>query len=73
MELGLTQNPNVTAAMFGIDVSYLQVKVDEGALLPTVTFQAAVQQSYESDPDTVPLVRRLGDGAASGADLSGRR
>ena len=37
VELGLTQNPNVTAAMFGIDVSYLQVKVAEGALLPTVT------------------------------------
>ena len=33
--------------MFGIDVSYLQVKVDEGALLPTVTLQASVQQSYE--------------------------
>src|SRR5438105_11655502 len=47
VELGLTQNPNVTAAMFGIDVSYLQVKVAEGALLPTVTFQASVQQSYE--------------------------
>jgi len=47
VELGLTQNPNVTASMFGIDVSYLQVKVAEGALLPTVTFQAAVQQSYE--------------------------
>src|SRR5689334_5995858 len=47
VELGLTQNPNVTASMFGIDVSYLQVKVAEGALLPTVTLQAAVQQSYE--------------------------
>jgi outer membrane protein len=47
VELGLTQNPNVTAAMFGIDVSYLQVKVAEGALLPTVTLQASVQQSYE--------------------------
>ena len=44
VELGLTQNPNVTAAMFGIDVSYLQVKVAEGALLPTVTLQASVQQ-----------------------------
>src|SRR5207248_6065383 len=47
VELGLIENPNVTAAMFGIDVSYLQVKVNEGALLPTVTFQASVQQSYE--------------------------
>jgi outer membrane protein len=48
VELGLTQNPNVTAAMFGIDVSYLQVKVAEGALLPTVTLQASVQQAYET-------------------------
>src|ERR1700755_1532096 len=47
VELGLTQNPNVTAAMFGIDINYLQVKVNEGALLPTVTLQTSVNQSYE--------------------------
>jgi outer membrane protein len=48
VDLGLIENPNVTAAMFGIDVSFLQVKVAEGALLPTVNLQAAVTQSYES-------------------------
>src|SRR6201994_1735325 len=53
VELSLTENPNVTAAMFGIDVNYLQVKVNEGALLPTVTVQAAVQQSYEQT-QTIP-------------------
>jgi outer membrane protein len=47
VELSLTDNPNVTAAMFGIDVNFLQVKVNEGALLPTLTAQVAVQQSYE--------------------------
>jgi len=47
VELSLTENPNVTAAMFGIDVNFLQVKVNEGALLPTVTVQASAQQSYE--------------------------
>jgi outer membrane protein len=47
VELSLIENPNVTAAMFGIDVNFLTVKVNEGALLPTVTVQAAVQQSYE--------------------------
>src|SRR6202163_3703914 len=47
VELSLTENPNVTAAMFGIDINYLQVKVNEGALLPTVSLQASVQQSYE--------------------------
>src|SRR5690349_15747256 len=52
VELSLTENPNVTAAMYGIDVDFLQVKVNEGALLPTVTMQASVQQSYEQTLQT---------------------
>ena len=47
VQLSLIQNPNVTAAAFGIDVNYLQVKINEGALLPTVSLQTAVQQQYE--------------------------
>ena len=47
-DLALVENPNITAAMYGIDVSFLQVKVNEGALFPTVTLQGSVQQSYES-------------------------
>ena len=66
VELGLTQNPNVTAAMFGIDVSYLQVKVAEGALLPTVTLQASVQQSYEQS-----LIQYRSFGASAIAQLDG--
>ncbi|HEV7822243.1 MAG TPA: TolC family outer membrane protein [Burkholderiales bacterium] len=62
VELGLTENPNVTAAMFGIDVSYLQVKVNEGALLPTVTFQLAAQQAYET---TLTLQRSFGASATA--------
>lgn len=48
IDLGLTENPNVTSAMFGIDVSFLNVKVNEGALFPTVTLQVGAQQSWES-------------------------
>ena len=47
VDLSLIENPNVTAAMFGIDVNYLTVKVNEGALLPTVSLQTSVSQSYE--------------------------
>ncbi|MDE5444938.1 TolC family outer membrane protein [Bradyrhizobium sp. CSA207] len=47
VELGLIENPNVTAAMFGIDVNYLQVKVAEGALLPTVTLQLNATRADE--------------------------
>src|SRR5882672_877975 len=52
VEVSLIENPNVTAAMFGIDVNFLQVKVNEGALLPTVSLQASVQQSYEQTMTT---------------------
>jgi outer membrane protein len=47
VDLGLKQSPNVIAAMFGIDVNYLQVKINEGALLPTLTVQIAAQEAYE--------------------------
>ena len=62
VELGLTENPNVTAAMYGIDVNYLQVKINEGALLPTVSLQAAVQQSYEQ---TLTTFRSFGAAAVA--------
>jgi outer membrane protein len=60
VELSLIENPNVTSAMFGIDVNYLQVKVNEGALLPTVTAQVSVQQSYEQ---TLTTFRSFGASA----------
>ncbi|MBC7578193.1 MAG: TolC family outer membrane protein [Tardiphaga sp.] len=62
IDLGLTENPNVTASMFGIDVSYLNVKVNEGALFPTVTLQASVQQSYEQ---TISIPRQFGAAAVA--------
>src|SRR5580704_11279531 len=62
VELSLVENPNVTAAMFGIDVNFLQVKINEGALLPTVTLTAAVQQSYEQ---TLTIYRSFGASAVA--------
>lgn len=47
VNLSLVENPSVTASMYGIDVNYLQVKINEGALLPTVTLQAAVSTAYQ--------------------------
>lgn len=48
IESSLIENPNVTAAMYGIDVSFLQVKINEGALFPTLSLQGSVQQSWDS-------------------------
>ena len=47
VNLSLVENPSVTASMYGIDVNYLQVKINEGALLPTVTVQAGVSTGYQ--------------------------
>jgi outer membrane protein len=60
--LGLVENPNVTAAMFGIDVNYLQVKINEGALLPTVSLVTSVQQAYEQ---TLTAFRAFGASAVA--------
>ncbi|MFB9267375.1 TolC family outer membrane protein [Bradyrhizobium erythrophlei] len=65
VELGLTQNPSVTAAMYGVDVNFLQVKVNEGALFPTVNLQASATQSYEQ---TLTIYRTFN--AAANVQLS---
>ena len=49
---GQSENPSVTAAEFGVDVAQLQVKVNEGALYPTVSVTGSMQQSWHSS-DTV--------------------
>ncbi len=45
---GQAENPAVQAAMHGIDVAALQVKVSEGALYPVVAVTASVTKSYET-------------------------
>ena len=47
--VGTAQNPNVLAALYGVDVAQLQVKIAEGALWPTLTGQYNVQQQIFSD------------------------
>ena len=52
------ENPNVTAAALGVDVAALQVKINEGALYPTVVASLSAQQAY-SPPPTPNLLRSL--------------
>jgi outer membrane protein len=49
------QNPNVLAALYGVDVAQLQVKIAEGALWPTLTGQYNVQQQIFSTITTPKL------------------
>ena len=46
LHVGLGENPNVTSAMYGIDVAALQVKINEGALFPTVTLNGSAQRLW---------------------------
>jgi outer membrane protein len=45
IDVGLSENPNVTSAMYGVDVAFLQVKINEGALFPNLTLQGTAQYS----------------------------
>jgi len=54
VDRGLVENPNVTAAMYGIDVAFLQVKINEGALYPTLVAQASVTQGSFVQNNSTP-------------------
>ncbi len=41
---GIADNPSVTAALYGVDVAQLQVKIAEGALWPSLTGQYSIQE-----------------------------
>ena len=45
IEISLMENPNVTSAMYGIDISFLAVKVAEGALFPTLNGVLSISQN----------------------------
>jgi len=47
--VGTAENPSVTAALYGVDVAQLQVKIAEGALWPTLALQGSVQQQNYSN------------------------
>jgi outer membrane protein len=54
--VGLAENPSVTAAMFGVDVAALQVKIAEGVLYPTLSLQGNIQQQYDANILTPKLL-----------------
>lgn len=52
---GIADNPSVIAALYGVDVAQLQVKIAEGALWPTLTGQYNIQQQIFPEIDTPKL------------------
>ena len=53
--MGVQQNPSVTAALYGVDVAQLQVKIAEGALWPSLTAQANVSRQWDANITTPQL------------------
>jgi outer membrane protein len=45
--VGIGENPSVTAALYGVDVAQLQVKIAEGALWPSLTGQYSIQDQRD--------------------------
>jgi outer membrane protein len=50
VDQGRAENPSVTAAALGVDVATLQVKINEGALYPTVSVSGTVQKQVDQTP-----------------------
>jgi outer membrane protein len=52
---GETQSPSVLAAMYGVDIAELSVKISEGALYPNLGLTASYTQSYDTQPQSLRL------------------
>jgi outer membrane protein len=50
---GTSQHPNVVNAQYNVDVATSQVKIAEGALLPNVSLQGSVSQSWTPSPTVI--------------------
>jgi len=46
VSISQTEHPAITASMHGVDAAELQIKINEGALLPTVSVQGQVTKEY---------------------------
>ncbi len=72
IESGMAYNPSVTAAMYGVDVATLQVKIAEGALYPIVTLTASAQYQHEPQLTHQGDIHRFRGGRHHHPDLPGR-
>jgi outer membrane protein len=50
VEIARARHPSVGVAMFGIDASVLQVKINEGSLYPQARLVASVAQNWDPSP-----------------------
>jgi outer membrane protein len=67
IDRGRSQHPNITTAMYNVDVAAFQVKIAEGALYPTVSAIGNVQKQYGSTA-SLALLETLS--ASLGAQVS---
>lgn len=53
VSVGRAEHPQVGAAMFGVDVALLNVKIAEGALYPNLVLQGNLQQNWDPSVGTI--------------------
>lgn len=71
----MTAHPAILAASYNIDIAEFNVKVNEGALLPTVSLEGTVSRNYDSSSagsvsNSAQLVGRLSVPIYSGGETS---
>ncbi len=54
-----TEHPNITTAMYNVDVATLQVKIAEGALYPTLQAVGNVQKNFGASPNSLAVLESL--------------
>jgi outer membrane protein len=56
LEAGLLEasrmNPRIAAAAYGVDIAFLQIKINEGSLFPSLALVVSAQQQYNSTTST---------------------
>jgi outer membrane protein len=70
VDLGLRDHPSILAAIYNIDVASYNVKILEGALLPSASLQGSVSHRDGLNPSGSPLSSDWSDSASLTARLS---
>ncbi|MBR0840375.1 TolC family outer membrane protein [Bradyrhizobium liaoningense] len=68
-EIALVEDPDIQAEMHGVDVSSLQIRINEGALSPTVTLEASAQQQLYEQSSTSSSYKSFNGAAAVQASV----
>jgi outer membrane protein len=77
LQRGLNEHPAIKAALHGVDVAELQIRITEGELFPTLGVSASLSQRYTGGQGALPssggaAFDSPGPGPGGGRDITGQ-